>query len=643
MPSYMSNDIIREVRYRKHLTRSDVQIRTDLDSELLSLSSLTVMRAEKKDQKLTGRSLKKVMRALEFPIESYFYPYFENLTTETLKTKSKLEFCASLCNEDATFLKAGNDLLIQMKKSGSFEEGVNKQYLMSYEAILLNEAFVEHDKVMNIAMQAINITYPEFNLKKYNGEVLVFEEATLIHSLAVSLLNAGQHKQAIKIIVQILKGLLLLPKDDNQKEKMLPPILLTLAKCYMAEKDYDKALEVCIKGQNTAIKRCNGFYAPDFARINAQCKHNLGDVNKATSLFTQAYAGYSLLRRLNAAKMLLCESYNTLGFRINTYGMETLSETMPVPEFIYGEIKPCKSKGELFGRFRYEADVTLSEISEGICSVSCLSKIESNDLEGNYYHLEAIMERYGRHIGNYFHTFMSKEEFREKQLRDEVKSLAVQRKYGELPMLLAKLASSKSFKKGVNLQFVELIRASLYRYNNGVDQTYLENLRKVLSITRKNLKLSNVTRTRFTHNELSLLNMIGLALCETGDFEQGLRLYKDIVTNMDTFIQDDNEKKRIYTLITRNYAHYLEKTNKINESMRFSALSEEIDLKFLNFNSLTFHSDNRACCLLKLGEKKKSLPYFAQAYYGSLLEGSLKDANAIQKYVLKELMIDLTS
>ena len=133
----------------------------ELETETISISELTVMRAEKGGQNPTVKNIKKITGALEMPHNSFFCPALDNLTTEMLMMNGKIGFYALLANEDKGYLEQGFELLGQMRNSGNYDIGVNLQLLLNYEVALKNLSFADPESVRETAMQAIKITYPE--------------------------------------------------------------------------------------------------------------------------------------------------------------------------------------------------------------------------------------------------------------------------------------------------------------------------------------------------------------------------------------------------------------------------------------------------------------------------------------------------
>ena len=141
MPSYVSGDLIREVRKRKRWTQSQV-----LCNDALTDANLS--RVERKKQKPNTESFNKLMETMEMPVENFFCPFLENQTPELLQMRETALYYLSFVHEQPLFAQRMADLLLQMEKTGHFSEGINKQFRLFCKAALLD--YHREDQKKNI-------------------------------------------------------------------------------------------------------------------------------------------------------------------------------------------------------------------------------------------------------------------------------------------------------------------------------------------------------------------------------------------------------------------------------------------------------------------------------------------------------------
>ena len=634
MPSYRSGDLITEIRARKRWTQYEV-----LHHNILSEGNLS--RIENKHQNPSPNSFRKVMDSLQMPVETFFCPYLENQSVELIQIRETVLFYLTIAYEHPPAIEKSKDLITQMENTGYFNNGVNKQFLLSCKAMYNEIVDGKYSVTIDLINEGLAITFPEYDENTFESGILVFEETKLLHTKALAYMRTGDTNKAIELLERILSGLKGVPQDDCDKERIMAPVLLTLAQCFIQMGDYRKAFKICRKGYIVSIKRNKTFYIPDFTFYASYCLHNLNRADIAVSLIKQAYFGYTLLRRYDTADRLRKYACEELGFHIETYGVELFANNIPEPVFSYGKSVVCKSIGALIAAFRYEANLTFEELSKGICSVSNLSKIENGKIQGNVYHLEAIMQRLGRSIDKYFNTFLSHEDFTDKQTRDEINYRMSTHKYQEVEGLINELSSKKSYASGVNKQFIDLAKAELYLHKEGFNSEHLSLLKKVLNIDDKDFDYGIVARTRLTYCEIIAVNQIAVNYCSTGNISKGLRIFEDLKESMDRFIVDEVEKMRMYTGVLYNYSKYLGLAKRYEEAILITELGDDLCVKHGRLEPLPGLMLNHACGLLFLNRKEESLPYFAQAFYGFMLIDRLDDAITTKTIIFDNFGITL--
>jgi len=642
MASMLPNHILKEIRRRLRMTRDALLNVMSISGmrERDILSELTILRAEKGYQDIRVENMINVFDSLDMPVDTLFCPTMTGQAFKQLHMLDALLFYTSLANENKDFCEKAFGLLGKLKSDENFQEGINKQILISHEVELMEAMGADPAKIRQLAVEGLHITYPELEDNPQDWDVHIMQEGPLMHSIARTYMAQGDAPYALTLLRKILDGFMLMPQDDKDKERMLAPILLTSAECYIRMSDYAEALAVCEAGHKIALKRNVGFYAPDFVHKKVLCLHKLGKTDELSSLTHQALAGYIFERRYEKADELL-QFAKTHNITLNTHGMESISPSMPEPNYTYGKTVTCENIGDFIAGLRREAGLTLKQLSEGLCTFSTLSKIESKAYPlDKVFLLEAIMQRLGRYIDYYFHTLPTREDFDNKQMRDEVSSLRILNKYAEAEELLNELAKKKGFDSNVNKQFVALSRAEIYGHKNGYSQELIDMLYDVLRITRKDFDIDLVATTRLTYYEVTALNQMANNLCGIGKARKGLQLFENLIKSMGRYYVDEREKMRMYATVLYNYSTWLGRAGEHEESIEVAITAEELCIKHRRLRNLPTIAVNRACGMLELGDKKNCLPYFALAYYGSLLVGRQKNADVTKDYVATHLAVD---
>jgi transcriptional regulator with XRE-family HTH domain len=624
MASIITGNLIKELRRRRRWQRCQL-LRGNSHAEL------TAGRVECNVQNPMEDTYRDFMTMLEMPVEDFFY------TNMNIYRSPLLDCLAEPENTEAQAEAARLIALLEEKKG--FKKDIYRQFLLSCKARLYRNTGAALDTIKKTVREGMAVTFPEFDENNLTDEMLILEEPALLHTLALACADKGDYPEAIRILQYIRKGLDKLPEDEREKEKKLPLILLSLADNLMRVSEYAQALEICELGYAASVKRQRGRCCPDFAYRKALALERLGQNGECKLLLHLAYFGYTLLRNPKMAERVREDAKGRFNIEINTYGCDTL-------EFIKYSFQPkpydapveCDKIGNFIRVLRKRAGISQAALCQGICDISVLSRIENNKIQANVYFLEAFMQRLGRDINLYFTTFLSAHSFYEKQKRDEIMSRLVNRQYDAAEKLLAELETSEAYHTGVNLQFIKNAKASIIESKEGYNNNHINMVREALKITRPDFDENKIPQYRLTYYELMLINKMAIHDTENNNRNHGLKIFERLRDSMNGSYADESEKIRMYSVVLYNYSKNLGLQKRYDEALEIIAEGEELELRHGSFKLLPDFSINKACDLLEMGEKEKSVPYFALAYYGSLL---LKDdAAVINDYVRERLGIE---
>jgi len=584
-----------------------------------------------------------LMQKLEMPVGTVFYPFLTNVTTDVYDVLDCILYCFDFAEEFPLYLKEAKTLFDKFQIMGDFSRGINRQMVLSIQARIYELEGKDPNEIIAIAREGILLTYPEYGLYQYNGEVLLFEESTLMHCEAMALAKSDP-AGAISLLQKIVKGIECFPGDSKDKEKRLPPVLLDLSQLLIDKGDYQQALEICDIGFNTSVRRDKAKYAPDFAYNKAVILTVQGQKEEAAKLLMPMYCSFIVMCRRKKAEKVL-ELAIKLGEKLKTYGVENLSLDMPQVKFDYGKPIPAKSIGDLIYGLRDDAKLKQTELCKGVCTQSTLARIETGAIiQGNVYHLEVFMQRLGRDINKYFTTFLDRDEYESKQLRDEVRALAINRRYEEAKTQLEKLKNHKHYKKGANLQFIALQEATIHIGLVGYDQKHLDMLKGAWAITKNDFETYDaydIAKTRLSNYEVVILNQIASNMSANGKGSEAVRIYESLVTNLEKFYVDESERIRMYMTVLYNYCGELERLVRHEETHDIAIKGENLCLKHRNLKLMPGFLSEKAYALDAFGEKEKSVSYFVASCYIDSLLGYTAGEEAIKKHIKKRFDIDL--
>ena len=490
-------------------------------------------------------------------------------------------------------------------------------------------------KTLEMLKEGISITYEKFDEKEFQGDILIFEESTMLHTLAKTYFRMGKMSQAILLIKRIKQGIESLPRDDFEKNKQLTPIMLTLSDFLVQIGDYKEAIEVCDQGNKLSIRNNHGRYTPDFVYNKAICLYNLH--GNDGGLLQQVYFGYIALGNKKRAEKIKSEAQK-MGIDLKTHGAENMQQDEPDYHFDFGNLPASRNVGELLKNLREQQGLSAMDLYQGVCSKANYFKIENGEIEPHVYYLEVFMQRLGRDINLYLNTFLSPKDFEEKQMRNEIILRLVEREYESAEELLLKLEKRKAYKSKVGLQFIKSAKVSILTHKEGHTPECLELIREALKLTRPEFDEDRVMRYCLSYNEIVLINEMALYFCRTNELDRGIRLFKMLRYSMDHSYLDETEKKRMYTTVLYNHSAALEEVGDYSQELQVAIKGQRLAVKYKQLTNLNGFAVNRASALFHMRrENKESVPFFAIAYYVSALLGHKQDQQAIANFVQESL------
>lgn len=138
-------------------------------------------------------------------------------------------------------------LLVEYEKTAASKGSVHMQFIMNYRA-LLNELFGgKVEDTVELLMDAISCTVPDFMTNRIKDYYLSNSELNIIIDIIKRLISFRMIKRAKEILDQVLEymGEHQLIEENN---RLYPKVAVIASQIYIQEKDYQRALEMCNKG-----------------------------------------------------------------------------------------------------------------------------------------------------------------------------------------------------------------------------------------------------------------------------------------------------------------------------------------------------------------------------------------------------------
>ena len=207
--------------------------------------------------------------------------------------------------------------------------------------------------------------------------------------------------------------------------------------------------------------------------------------------------------------------------------------------------------GQIIKLTREAMRISQEELSDGVCSVQTLSRIENGKVKVKRTTYQLLMEKMGRD-GTKNYSVLSTENFAVLDTMVEVNNLLFRHEYEEAETKLALLKRNLSMKEEINYVFVReceiIIEAALYRLSA---EEQLEELEKLIALSIPDYKIFLYGVYPFFHEEIMLLMNIGHAYADLGNRKMAIDIYYMLIRSMNTgYMRKDDTVQIIVMLIS---------------------------------------------------------------------------------------------
>lgn len=257
----------------------------------------TLSRIETNSQVPSLSVVRALLERLGLPAGRFFALLSDNdIAEDSLKKKlhnDKIRFRRAAEPDRAVIRKEIMADLEALEKLGGKDSRLIQQLVLSTKITISRlEGSLPPDKRLDLLLEAIRLTIPRFNLKKFSSFQYTAEELMIINQIARTYAQMGDRKKAIGISRRLLQYI----DKNNQRLDHYPRQFCLIAhNCAIdlcLTKQYDKAISLAEKGWKVCVEQGEYQFLPGFLAILAECWYFLEDREKSTELYHQAYTLY---------------------------------------------------------------------------------------------------------------------------------------------------------------------------------------------------------------------------------------------------------------------------------------------------------------------------------------------------------------
>ena len=168
-------------------------------------------------------------------------------------------------------------------------------------------------KKLAMLMKALKLTVPRFSLKKLLSFRYTKAEISIIIKMAKAYAGAGDRKEAIDILSQLLQYIEKNKRKINRYSGLFCAAAHNCAIYMGLEKQYEQSAALARKGWDVCIKYGDYQYLAGFLAILGECYYFLGDIPQSTDFYHQARTIYRAVRDENNLPIIEREMKERLG------------------------------------------------------------------------------------------------------------------------------------------------------------------------------------------------------------------------------------------------------------------------------------------------------------------------------------------
>lgn len=295
--------------------------------------------------------------------------------------------------------------------------------------------------------------------------------------------------------------------------------------------------------------------------------------------------------------------------------------------------------GDIIKKSRESQGITQERLSEGICSVSTLSRLENNERMPSRTVFNKLMQKLGRNSDIYdsyvdeseFKFFLKKRELQQKLLWGE--KTEVGKLLYDLKMLLDNIDE-------LNLQFYEFINVfhNEKKYSN---EELFKKYYEILELTIPNFNEERITCYLLGIDEQLIINAIACKYSNMGEYQKAIKIVTQLINNLEEKYVSIEDRERIYSMLLYN----LSKWQGIEEQYELAIATCDKGIQFCNsVKSMVNYGEllyNKGFNYIKLDKIIEGAESMKMAYYIFLVQNNLAYAEHTKETLLKLTNIEI--
>lgn len=293
--------------------------------------------------------------------------------------------------------------------------------------------------------------------------------------------------------------------------------------------------------------------------------------------------------------------------------------------------------GQVIKRTRESLGMTQEKLSDGICSVETLSRIETGKRAPSRANFVALMERMGK-CGEKYMPFVHHQDIKVHRMLEKLTRYNLQNQYDKMERTLDELESFLNLNDSVNRQLIFMYRAMLDRNLERIEaEEYRGRITEALNCTVPAYKCDGILpKGIFTRTEIKLFISIAVSYILENNLDMAIFILEQLMEYHELTKIDIEEKVRVESSILNNLARCYGRKEEYERSKAIGIKNMNQCTKFMRMTNLPSTIYGIAYSMEHLNEEPDSCKeLFIQAYYAAEQTDNKYLLNHIKAHIQK--------
>lgn len=467
--------------------------------------------------------------------------------------------------------KAENEIE-KYKKTVDVKDKLHKRFVLLMKARIMQLRNEDYEKIYLVMKEAVEITVPAFEKGSIDELILGYDELFFMLDCISFREKAYNDNQSQTFYEKLIRYIEKNELDYIIKAKLYPKTVCLAAKKQLLNKEYNIVLQNCNNAMNYLQKSSKLYFIADVMKNKSLALMGIIDSYEDKEMMLEKDT-----RSLNTFKNMLLENEDQRIFICELFERYNLS-IEPFEWYHHNHNRELYSIGEIIGRRRKMFNISQQVLSENICDVVTMSRIETGTSAPHPRITKKLFKKLGMfgELQMYVFECNSYEAYR---MNREMSHLLILNEYKKAYDILEKLKEKMNMSSILNQQyFGHKETAILNNLKIISDEEAIFRYIKVLELTIPIWSIFTDARKYFTKIEIMLIYSIGSIYKKCNDYENAVQWFGIFDNYYDNFDYDISNYIITYELVMLGYGSLLgdmkkhDKSNEIIEKNIYESL-----------------------------------------------------------------------